>query len=167
MTFEKTRRRAVLRCFFFVLRHCKSMVLECASARRRQTLHEDGVNAPKTRVQTSQASRGTRVLLLTYARARRSANSRHGPITTSPNAHRRSSTLPRQRRGAPYVAEVSGAHRAGAARATETEPHPNENRLVAPRVMLGRLSRRRRQVFRAACAMRATLHGFALLQTAN
>ena len=89
----------------------------------------------------------------------RSAISRHGPITTSPHAHRRSSTLPRQqRRGPPSVAEASGAHRAGgASRAAEYEPHPNENRLVAPRVALGRVSRRRRRVFsgRRACAGRS------------
>ena len=64
----------------------------------------------------------------------------------SPHAHRRSSTLPRQRRGPPYVAEAFGAHRAGAARRPESEPHPNENRLVALREALGRLSRRRRRV---------------------
>ena len=44
----------------------------------------------------------------------------------------------------PYVAEASGAHRAGAPRATGTGPHPKESRLVGPRVALGRLSRRRR-----------------------
>ena len=83
---------------------------------------------------------------LRTARARRSANSRHGPIMTSAHASRRSSTIPRQRRGPPYVAETSGAHRAGATRATGTGPHPRENRLVAPRVASGRLSRRRRRV---------------------
>ena len=81
-------------------------------------------------------------------RRARSAISRHGPIATNPHARRRSSTLPRQRRGPPCVAEASGAHCAGAPRATGTRASPNENRLVAPRVAPGRLSRRRRRVSR-------------------
>ena len=75
-------------------------------------------------------------------RAPRSANSRHGPITdeyprTPPLVDASSSTplSPVRGRGVP--------HRAAAARATGTEPHPNKNRVVAPRVALGRLSRRR------------------------
>ena len=97
----------------------------------------------KTHVQNSQASRGTPAA--SYARD--AARARQFPGTaTGPHAHRRSPTIPRQRRGPPLVAEASGAHRAAAVRATGTEPHPGQNRVVAPRAAPGRLSRRRRRV---------------------
>ena len=118
---------------------------ECSRARPNSTTRTRSV--PKTRVQTSQASRGTLAASYVRSSAALSASSRHGPIATSPGgAHRRSSTLPCQRCGPPYVAEAFGAHRAGAARATVIRTSPNENRLVALREALGRLSRRRRRV---------------------
>ena len=77
---------------------------------------------------------------------RRAANSRHGRHHDESRIHSRSSTLPRQRRGTPLVAEAFLCSSRGRAAGRRTEPHPNENRLVAPRVALGRLSRRRRRV---------------------
>ena len=91
-------------------------------ARKNQNAREA---SPKTHIQTSQASRGTRPASYVRTRrtaARRSANSWHGP-NTSPHAHRRRpSTLPRERRRASPVAEVSGAHRAGAGAAGDRNP---------------------------------------------
>ena len=88
------------------------------------------------------------VLFRIYARARRSANSRHGPIASVPTrtaARRRflvNAAVPRTWPRRPgLIARL-------AARATGTEPHPKENRLVAPRVASGRLSRRRRRAVR-------------------
>ena len=112
---------------------------DCSSARRRQTLHKEGVTAPKTHVQTSQASRGTRPA--SYVRT--SAALGKFQARACHDAHHRSSTLPRQRRGTPLVAEAFLCSSRGRAAGRRTEPHPNENRLVAPRAALGRFSRRR------------------------
>ena len=108
-----------------------------------QTPQQEREASPKTHVQTSQASRGTLAASGRTDRRVRSAISRHGPIATNPHARRRSSTLPRQRRGPPCVAEASGAHRAGALHGRPEPSLTNKNRLVAPRVASGRLSRRR------------------------
>ena len=77
-------------------------------ARKNQNAREA---SPKTHIQTSQASRGTRPA--SYVRTSAALGKFQARAhRISPHAHRRSSTLPRQRRGPPYVAEASGAHRA-------------------------------------------------------
>ena len=96
-------------------------LLECSHARPNSTQNEK--RPPKnTRPEQSSQSRYSSCFVRTTA-ARRSANSRHGPIT--PHAHRRSSTLPRQqRRGPPSVAEAFGGHRARATRGRPNRASP-------------------------------------------
>ena len=90
----------------------------------------------------------TLLLLRTYARVPRRQFPGTGLSPTSPHhtaARRRFLVKDGVRRAWP---RRSGLIARGCPRATGTGPHPNKNRLVAPRVALGRLSRRRRRVSR-------------------
>ena len=66
--------------------------------------------------------------------------------TTTSHAHRRSSTLPRQRRVPRTWPRRSGLIAHGLPAGDRNRASLNKNRVVAPRVALGRLSRRRRRV---------------------
>ena len=112
-------------------------------ARKNQNAREA---SPKTHIQTSQASRGTRpasYVRTSAALVKFQARTHHDESPRIPPFVDVSSSTPRSPvRGR----DVRGSSRGcPAPRATEPEPHPNKNQLVPPRVALGRFSRRRRR----------------------